>query len=778
MNSNHARTILHIDLDCFYCQVEQKRLGISPNVPVAVQQWEGLIAINYPARAAGITRHMRVHEAKALCPELQCVHVETIGGDELDTKDRTKQKACLERYRKACIQILAVLHKAAPQAIIEKASIDEVYMDVTTMVEKELRERAQADSCKNPENGEGGAHDWEAGGSPVDAFAWGSIVLGGGPLDVGSEFERRLSIGANIACRLRGAIREQLGFTCSAGIAANKLLAKVASAMNKPNQQTIVPPRAVDAMMADLPLKKLRNFGGKLGAELAAMGCTTAGQVAAIPHGQLSARFGEERAASIARAVRGYSDEPVQVKELAKSMLAAKSFNATSSPAELDRWIGILAEELAHRLTEDGIAHSRAPRGLTLSYRGSNGDRSKCGPAPRPTKDGYTVEALKEAGSMLLRKCPDIYPCARLALQANDFYDLPLGDDQGAISRFFTSGATGTRDVVGDGGAPAAMAAPKAKKSGPQQPSIAQMFKRAAAASSVRAEVQGTPSAQAESAATPAHPSAQNDACPGPQAPPSSVVPSRIAGEPTQRQEAAACSGPCGGASTARGSQQASQGGKQTRQPVQPASSSQDRQEGSNSQPLHDSNNDPAHRLQGISTGADVPDQGCMDRPPNACNAADGSEHGAAMGATPAARHSELGKQSIVEVTHSTSQQNQRHESSPGSTGPSERPDGSMPCQHPHGSESALGGPADMHPECDLASVDIEEQKRIMHEIWMRSRGNTSRTGEDNVRDATSAAADRSAKRGRVVSGAGSEMKEGAGKQMRISAMFKTPRKT
>lgn len=58
-----------------------------------------------------------------------------------------------------------------------------------------------------------------------------------------------------------------------------------------------------------------------------------------------------------------------QVKELAKSMLAAKSFNATSSPAELDRWMGILAEELAHRLTEDGIAHSRAPRGLTLSYR-------------------------------------------------------------------------------------------------------------------------------------------------------------------------------------------------------------------------------------------------------------------------------------------------------------------------------------------------------------------------------------------------------------------------
>ena len=57
----------------------RKRLGIPAEVPCAVQQWEGLIAINYAARAQGITRHMRVHEAKARCPELVCVHVQTIG---------------------------------------------------------------------------------------------------------------------------------------------------------------------------------------------------------------------------------------------------------------------------------------------------------------------------------------------------------------------------------------------------------------------------------------------------------------------------------------------------------------------------------------------------------------------------------------------------------------------------------------------------------------------------------------------------------------------------
>jgi len=73
--------------------------------------------------------------------------------------------------------------------------------------------------------------------------------------------------------------------------------------------------RAVDELMKDLPLKKLRNFGGKLGAELGEMNCTTAGQVAALPHKALVDRFGE-RATGIARAVRGYSDEPVQARRL------------------------------------------------------------------------------------------------------------------------------------------------------------------------------------------------------------------------------------------------------------------------------------------------------------------------------------------------------------------------------------------------------------------------------------------------------------------------------
>jgi impB/mucB/samB family C-terminal domain len=50
-------------------------------------------------------------------------------------------------------------------------------------------------------------------------------------------------------------------------------------------------------------------------------------------------------------------------------MLAAKSFNATSDWRALQRWLGILAEELAARMADDAAAHRRHPKTLVLHYR-------------------------------------------------------------------------------------------------------------------------------------------------------------------------------------------------------------------------------------------------------------------------------------------------------------------------------------------------------------------------------------------------------------------------
>ena len=60
--TSSTRVIIHLDLDCFYAQVEQRRLNIPDGQPIAVQQWGSLLAVNYDARKFGVERgELRLH---------------------------------------------------------------------------------------------------------------------------------------------------------------------------------------------------------------------------------------------------------------------------------------------------------------------------------------------------------------------------------------------------------------------------------------------------------------------------------------------------------------------------------------------------------------------------------------------------------------------------------------------------------------------------------------------------------------------------------------------
>ncbi|KCV69832.1 hypothetical protein H696_03305 [Fonticula alba] len=61
-------------MDCYFAQIEAKRLNLSPDVPLAVRQYHGLLASNYAARAFGITRSTTAQEAKRLCPGIALPH--------------------------------------------------------------------------------------------------------------------------------------------------------------------------------------------------------------------------------------------------------------------------------------------------------------------------------------------------------------------------------------------------------------------------------------------------------------------------------------------------------------------------------------------------------------------------------------------------------------------------------------------------------------------------------------------------------------------------------
>lgn len=77
-----------------------------------------------------------------------------------------------------------------------------------------------------------------------------------------------MAVGAEIVERIRARIKEQTQFHCSAGVGANKVIAKLVCARHKPKQQTIICSEFVSAIFETTPIRSVRSLGGKLGKQL------------------------------------------------------------------------------------------------------------------------------------------------------------------------------------------------------------------------------------------------------------------------------------------------------------------------------------------------------------------------------------------------------------------------------------------------------------------------------------------------------------------------------
>jgi DNA polymerase IV len=95
-----------------------------------------------------------------------------------------------------------------------------------------------------------------------------------------------------IAHLLKAEIRQHFGITCSIGIAPNKLLAKLASDMQKPDGLTIIRPEEVTTILERIPAKDLCGIGRKTERQLALYGIKTCGDLGRFPVSILRKRFG------------------------------------------------------------------------------------------------------------------------------------------------------------------------------------------------------------------------------------------------------------------------------------------------------------------------------------------------------------------------------------------------------------------------------------------------------------------------------------------------------
>jgi DNA polymerase-4 len=246
-----------------------------------------------------------------------------------------------DRYRELSDQVMAIFRSYTP--LVEPISLDEAFMDVT--------------------------------GS---AAAFGS--------------------GETIARQIKSRVLNEAGLVVSVGVASNKLCAKVASDLRKPDALVVVKPGEEAAFLAPLPVGRLWGVGPKAQQALRDFGVQRIGDLAALPDAMLRRRFGQH-GGELARRAQGIDPSPVVPSQPPKSIGHEHTFeHDVVDPRHLESMLLDLAESVATRLRRHGMAAGAVQ--LKLRYEGFE-TLTRQQPLPHQTRDS---EALYAAGVELLRR--------------------------------------------------------------------------------------------------------------------------------------------------------------------------------------------------------------------------------------------------------------------------------------------------------------------------------------------------------------------------------------
>jgi DNA polymerase-4 len=173
-------------------------------------------------------------------------------------------------------------------------------------------------------------------------------------LDVTAS-RRLFGEGDAIARRIKTAIKEELQLTASVGVAATKLVAKIASDLRKPDGLVVVEPGMEAAFLAPLPISRLWGVGASTAAALRDFKVVTIGDLAALDRASLVRRFGKHGASLVDRA-HGVDPDPVSDPDAAKSVSHEHTFDEdTSDPEVLERTLLAMSEGVSGRLRHAGL---------------------------------------------------------------------------------------------------------------------------------------------------------------------------------------------------------------------------------------------------------------------------------------------------------------------------------------------------------------------------------------------------------------------------------------
>jgi DNA polymerase-4 len=330
-----VRVIAHLDMDAFYASVELLRYPELRGRPVVIgggrahqPQWEtdpvtgerrrrfatlrgyagrGVITTaTYEARALGVNSAMGLMRAATKAPDAVLLPVD------------------FEEYRRYSRLFKAAVRARAPQ--IEDRGIDEIYIDLTEIVAARLPTDEEGEEVSDPDDAE--RNLW-----------W---------------------CAREVAAELKQAVREATGLSCSVGLARNKLVAKIASELDKPDGVTVVTPADYAARLEPLSVRRLNGVGPKSAAKLARLGIATIGELAQADRTWLAQQFGASYGSWLADAARGVDERPVvtfsEPKSISRETTFDRDLHAVRDRVTLSRIFTALCEQLAADLARKRYA--------------------------------------------------------------------------------------------------------------------------------------------------------------------------------------------------------------------------------------------------------------------------------------------------------------------------------------------------------------------------------------------------------------------------------------
>ncbi len=184
-------------------------------------------------------------------------------------------------------------------------------------------------------------------------------------LDV-SEIDRP---SAEIAAGIKKRIREETGLSCSIGIGPNKLIAKIASDMQKPDGLTIISETEIQERLWPLSVRKLWGVGPKTEEHLRSMGIGTIGQLAAVPLETLVETFGNSYGNFLYESSRGMDDSPLVTHWEPKSASRETTFQR-----DTENWQAIAKNlaDLSRDVVEDLKRSGYRGKNVTVKVRFSD----------------------------------------------------------------------------------------------------------------------------------------------------------------------------------------------------------------------------------------------------------------------------------------------------------------------------------------------------------------------------------------------------------------------